>query len=89
MIDDECLESCQSGRLYDVLYADDTLVTGTSCRQAQKFGQAVEAAGASYGMSLHWGKTQALSVRTPTRLKRPDGTTIEETFDLPWWPYLL
>ena len=41
----------------------------------QEYAQAVQAAGARYGLTLHWGKTQALSIGSGGRLKKPDGTT--------------
>ena len=62
-----------------MLYADDTLVIGESARLVAEYGAAIETAGALYGMALHWGKTQALSVCTQERLHRPDGSVIEET----------
>jgi len=35
--------------------------------------------GASCGMSLHWGKVQALSVCTNTQLRKPDGNVLAES----------
>ena len=67
------------GTLSDVLYADDTLVIGESSKLVEEYGAAIEKAGAAYGMLLHWGKTQALSICTPQWLHRPDATMIEET----------
>ena len=43
---------------------------------------AVERAGATYGMRLHWGKTQALCVGDADCLNKPDGTLFEETSSL-------
>ena len=51
-------------RLFDVLYADDTLLLGSAAADVEAFGQALEKIGATYGMSLHWGKTQVLSICT-------------------------
>ena len=45
----------------------------------QEFGAALERAGAMYGMSLNWLKTQALSVGTTERLRKPDGSFFPET----------
>jgi len=64
------------------LYADDTLLLGSNPTHVEAFAQAVERAGATYGMTLHWGKTQALSVGTSSRMKRPDGTNFEEAASL-------
>jgi len=69
-------------RLFDVLYADDTLLIGSTAADVEALALAVERIGTSYGMSLHWGKTQALSVCTPIRIKRPDGSVIEEKASL-------
>ena len=57
----------EAGTLSDLLYADDTLVIGESARLVEEYGAAIERAGASYGMALHWGKTQALSICTSDR----------------------
>jgi sorting nexin-29 len=68
--------AADAGSLYDILYADDTLLVSTCSSYVQMLASAVEQAGARYGMSLHWGKTQALTVGTETKLRRPDGTII-------------
>jgi len=65
--------------LFEVLYADDTLLVGAQPEQVQEFAAAVEAEGKRYGMTLHWGQTQVLSVATEQCLKTPDGAIIEET----------
>ena len=44
----------------------------------EHYANAVERAGKRYGMSLHWGKTQAMSVGTTQRLRKPDGTEFED-----------
>ena len=51
---------------------------GESADLVAEYGQAVEKAGATNGMSLHRGKTQALSICTADRIRRPDGTFIDE-----------
>ena len=66
------------GSLGDVLYADDTLLIGTQCVCVEELARAIERAGSQYGMSLHWGKTQALSVCTSQRLTGSDGKPIED-----------
>ena len=68
----------EDGSLADLLYADDTLVLGESAEHVSEYGEAIEKAGAMYGMSLNWDKTQALSVRSGDRISRPDGSYIEE-----------
>ena len=62
---------------YDVLYADDTLIIGSRAPDIEELARAVEASGKQYGMSLHWGKTQLLSVRTGQSVRAPDGTDME------------
>ena len=53
------------------------------------YGAAIEKAGAAYGMSWHWGKTQALSVGMQDRIRRPDGTEIVESGSLEYLGALL
>ena len=65
-------------RLFNVLYADDILLIGSIAVDAEVLVLVVERIGTSYWVSLHWGKTRALSVCTPIRIKRPDGSAIEE-----------
>jgi hypothetical protein len=74
----KALDNQQRGILYDVLYADDTLIIGANAEDVEELAAAIEQAGAQYGMSLHWGKTQGLSVCTNQRLKRPDGSSIDD-----------
>ena len=71
-------EAYKDGRLYDVLYADDTLLLGTSAKDVEAFAASIERIGGTYGMMLHWNKTQALSICTTEKILRPDGTPIEE-----------
>ena len=52
----ECaLQARSKGELYDVLYADDTLLLGRRAGDVEALARAVERAGAEYGMALHWG----------------------------------
>ena len=62
-------QAYSDSRLFDVLYADDTLLLGSTAADVEALASAVEKVGTTYGMSLHWGKTQALSVCTPVRIK--------------------
>ena len=41
--------------LFDILYADDTLLLGLDVDHVSEFATAVENIGTTYGMSLHWG----------------------------------
>ena len=64
---------CNS-QLFDVLYADDTLLLGAAAADVEALAAAVERVGSTFGMTLHWGKTQAMSVFTASQLRQPDGT---------------
>ena len=63
-------------QLSDILYADDTLLLGVSPQDVEALAAAVETHGAQYGLTLHWGRTQAIAVANDVQLKRPDGTSI-------------
>ena len=56
------------GVLYDLPYADDTLLLGSTACHVEELADAISQAGSNYGLSLHWRKTQALSVCTSTPL---------------------
>ena len=70
------------GRLYDILYADDTLVLGTTCAETEELARAIEIVGSRYGLNIHWGKTQAISLGSSRPLQQPDGTPIEDANSL-------
>ena len=72
-------DAYRDGSLYDVLYADDTLILGSCARNVEALATSVEKVGGTYGMTLHWAKTQALSVCTTDKVLRPDGTVIQES----------
>jgi len=69
-------------QLFDVLYADDTLIAGANPAFVEEFAVAVEAAGAEFDMPLHWGKTQALSVASDQDLHGPDGESTRDSGSL-------
>ena len=79
---DAATKALQSGDLADLLYADDTLLFGINGSHVAEFAAAIERAGSSYGMILHWGKTQALSFHANVKLRRPDSSVIEERCSL-------
>ena len=72
----------RNDQLYDILYADDTLLLGVSACHVEALAGAVEVAGANYVLNLHCGKTQALSHKTLECLRCPDGTVIESSREL-------
>ena len=45
----------------------------------EELAAAVGQVGARFGMKLHWVKTQALSVCTEAKIKKPDGDIIKGT----------
>ena len=55
--------------LYEILYADDTLVIGTCVKHVEELASAIEKAGQQFGMTLHWGKTQGLAVCSDCAMK--------------------
>ena len=68
--------SVKEDRLYDLLYADDTLLIGTNAKHVGELAAAVEKIGARFGMSLHWGKTQAISVGSSECITSSQGQQI-------------
>jgi len=79
MLSPPCSEAFQKGSLFDVLYADDTILLGCRPEFVQEYARAVQEAGAKYGLSLHWGKTQAISIGGGRRLRKPDGTEFDDS----------
>jgi hypothetical protein len=75
-------QAYNKGALYDILYADDTLLIGTSATNVAEFAEMVEKTGAQYGMTLHWGKTQAMSMGTNDCIVLPGGTDIQSQSSL-------
>jgi hypothetical protein len=73
----EASEALNGSHMFEILYADDTLIMGSRADLVEEFAAAVEKAGNNYGMTLHWGKTQALSICTDSGLRRPDVSRIE------------
>ena len=49
-------KALQQDHLFEILYADDTLLVGSTPQLVEEMAAAVEAEGNKYGMSLHWGK---------------------------------
>ena len=78
MLSPLCSDAYKRRELSEALYADDTIIFGSSAEFVQEYAQAVQTVGARYGLALHWGKTQALSVGTEQCLRRPDGTAFDK-----------
>ena len=62
-----------TGALSELLYADDTLLMSAQPALIEEYVAAIAKAGSYYGMELHWGKFQALSVCSQAEILRPDG----------------
>ena len=61
----------------DVLFAGDTLLIGDNSAHVEEYMAAVERCGLDYGLQLHWGKTQLVSVGTLVdRVRTPEGDEI-------------
>jgi hypothetical protein len=75
-------ESLRRGTLAELLYADDTLLLSVSGKSLERFLVAVSTAGAAYGLELHWGKLQLISVRCHEAVHRIDRTVIEPQSNL-------
>lgn len=66
--------------LFDILYADDTLVCCTRPESIEEYAAAVGEAGSEFGLCLHWRKTQAVSVFSSVgSLHSPQGESIADT----------
>ena len=65
-------------QLFDILYADDTMLLGTQTAHVEELAAAIETVGAEFGMTLHWGKTQAMSICSDMSLRGPDGSVIND-----------
>ena len=78
MLQSGARDAINKGDLFEVLYADDTLLIGKEPKHVEEFARAVEAAGAEYGMSLHWGKVQAMPVCSTRKLKQENGEPMKQ-----------
>ena len=64
------------GDLADIVYADDTLLLGTSDPHLQDYLSQIADAGLLYGMELHWDKFQLLQVQCQAIIRTPTGEHI-------------
>ena len=69
----------ERGDLADLVYADDTLLLGSSTCFLEEFLRAVGTAGRTLGMELHDGKFQLLQIRCSGKLRNSRGQPIEST----------
>jgi len=73
----EAQAGMEDHQLFEILFADDTLVVGVSAAHVQEYAAAIARIGAELGMSLHWGKTQLLSIGSTQDIQDPNGEPIE------------
>ena len=66
-----------SNNLSDLLYADDTLLVGTSAEGLSAFLAAICDIGREYGLALNVSKTKVLNVRADIVASGPDGQALE------------
>ena len=59
--------TCDLG-VEDILYADDTMLVGTSSQALQKYMDCISACGKMYGLSLNATKLECLSINTETEI---------------------
>ena len=72
-------ESLKLNSLATVLYADDTLLVGSSQPALKRLLGAVAITGGQYGLQLHWGKFHLLRVRCDFSFLTPEGEAINKT----------
>jgi len=77
LLSDGAREALFAGSLEEVLYADDTLVIGACGRHVEEYMAKIEACGAHYGLEIHWGKVQVLTVCTDEAVRDPSGNHIQ------------
>jgi hypothetical protein len=71
-----------AGALSIILYADDTLLVGSSSESLQQLLDNIATVGLRFGMELHWAKFQLLQLGGQYELRSPDGVPIEPTHSM-------
>ena len=64
-------------RLFDILYADDTLLLSSSAEKLQRQLELVVDEGRRYGLELNWKKTLAMRIGTMQEIKTPNGEAVQ------------
>ena len=70
------------GDLADLAFADDTLLMGVSSTHLGEYLDAVAAAGRRFGMELHYGKLQLISVCCRNSVIKPNGDILQPSFSM-------
>jgi len=66
------------GELGELVYADDTLIYGSSDEHVTEYLKAIQVAGLRYGLDLHVKTLQLLSTDSRARVLSMDGEQIEQ-----------
>ena len=70
--------SIDDDEIHELVYADDTLLLGTSTDQLQKYLQCIAYVGQNYGLALNWKKVDQMSIQCEARdLIDEDGNIID------------
>ena len=77
MLPEDARRAYKDGVISDCVYADDTLLIGTSDEYLNSFLLAVATAGRRYGCELHWQKFQVLAVGSSGKILSPAGEPLK------------
>ena len=56
-------DPARTGKINELMYADDTLIPAVKNANAEIYRQCIEQAGRMYGLRLNWNKVEVLPVR--------------------------
>ena len=73
MLGEQGKQAYDRGDLADLAYCDDTMIISVSTAHVAEFLAAIASAGERYGMSLHYGKLQAMGINTTASIPTPVG----------------
>ena len=76
LLSPEARAAYDAGELSELVYADDTMLLACADEHLEEYLRAVQAAGRDYGLELHMGKSQLMSVNSPCRVRTPQGPDI-------------
>ena len=79
MLPEAARRQFDAGSLSIVLYADDTLLIGSSAQSLQQLLDAIATVGRRFGMELHWDKFQLMELGGRYELHAPNGSKIQPT----------
>ena len=76
LLSPEARAAHDTGKLADLLYADDTMLLACSDRHLEEHLWAVQAVGREFGLELHLGKFQLMHVNCTCRVRTSQGELI-------------